>query len=309
MTSKIIASTTAGTALNFTSDTSGALEIQTGAVPTTAMTVSALQAVTYPGSVTFNGTATFAGTPSFPTAVPVASGGTGAITLTANSVLLGNNGSAVQAVAPGTSGNVLTSNGTTWTSATPPAGYVGAAGQVFTGNGTFTIPVSTTRVKVTIVGGGGGGGNTPGGSGAGGGGSAISYLTGLTPSATIAVTVGGGGVAQATGGASIISSGTQAITTVTASGGVGGVTTGTGGAGGAATNGTLNSTGGKGGLGCNGTIQCGGQGGSSLMGVGGAAAIDVAAVGYAGSGFGAGGGGGVNNSGAAGTAGIVIFEW
>jgi len=49
-------------------------------------------------------------------ALPVASGGTGATTLTANNVLLGNGTSSPQFVAPGTSGNVLTSNGTTWTS-------------------------------------------------------------------------------------------------------------------------------------------------------------------------------------------------
>jgi len=49
--------------------------------------------------------------------VPVANGGTGATTLTANNVLLGNGASALQTVAPSTSGNVLTSNGTTWTSA------------------------------------------------------------------------------------------------------------------------------------------------------------------------------------------------
>lgn len=48
--------------------------------------------------------------------LPVANGGTGAATLTANNVLLGNGTSAVQVVAPGTSGNILTSNGTTWTS-------------------------------------------------------------------------------------------------------------------------------------------------------------------------------------------------
>lgn len=49
--------------------------------------------------------------------VPVSSGGTGATTLTANNVILGNGTSAVQFVAPGSSGNVLQSNGTTWTSA------------------------------------------------------------------------------------------------------------------------------------------------------------------------------------------------
>lgn len=52
----------------------------------------------------------------------VARGGTGAATLSANAVILGNGTSAVQTVAPSTSGNVLTSNGTTWTSAAPPAG-------------------------------------------------------------------------------------------------------------------------------------------------------------------------------------------
>lgn len=55
------------------------------------------------------------------TTVPVANGGTGANTLTANNVLLGNGTSAVQVVAPGTSGNVLTSDGTTWVSQTPAA--------------------------------------------------------------------------------------------------------------------------------------------------------------------------------------------
>ena len=53
------------------------------------------------------------------TALSVAQGGTGAVSLTANNVILGNGTSAVQVVAPGTSGNVLTSNGTTWQSTTP----------------------------------------------------------------------------------------------------------------------------------------------------------------------------------------------
>lgn len=49
----------------------------------------------------------------------VSLGGTGLTTITANSVLLGNGTGAPQLVAPGTSGNILTSNGTTWTSAAP----------------------------------------------------------------------------------------------------------------------------------------------------------------------------------------------
>lgn len=54
----------------------------------------------------------------------VARGGTGAATLTANNVLLGNGTSALQVVAPGANGNVLTSNGTTWVSSTPAASGV-----------------------------------------------------------------------------------------------------------------------------------------------------------------------------------------
>jgi hypothetical protein len=56
--------------------------------------------------------------------LPVANGGTGAASLTANNVLLGNGTSALQAVAPGTSGNVLTSNGTTWVSQAVAGGGV-----------------------------------------------------------------------------------------------------------------------------------------------------------------------------------------
>jgi hypothetical protein len=59
--------------------------------------------------------------------LPVANGGTGATTLTANNVLLGNGTSALQVVAPGTTGNVLTSNGTTWTSAAAGGGSLTGA--------------------------------------------------------------------------------------------------------------------------------------------------------------------------------------
>jgi len=65
--------------------------------------------------------------------LPVANGGTGSATLTANNVLLGNGTSALQAVAPSTTGNVLTSNGTTWVSSTPGGG---ATFDEFTSTGT-----------------------------------------------------------------------------------------------------------------------------------------------------------------------------
>jgi len=59
--------------------------------------------------------------------LPVANGGTGAATFTANNVLLGNGTSALQVVAPGTNGNVLVSNGTTWVSQAPAASGVSQA--------------------------------------------------------------------------------------------------------------------------------------------------------------------------------------
>lgn len=61
------------------------------------------------------------------TALSVAQGGTGSTSLTANNVLLGNGTSALQAVAPGTSGNVLTSNGTTWASSALPLKEIGVS--------------------------------------------------------------------------------------------------------------------------------------------------------------------------------------
>lgn len=53
--------------------------------------------------------------------LPVANGGTSLSTLTANNVILGNGTSSPLFVAPGSSGNVLTSNGTTWISSSASA--------------------------------------------------------------------------------------------------------------------------------------------------------------------------------------------
>jgi len=69
------------------------------------------------------------------TPLSISQGGTGASTLTANNVLLGNGTSPVQFVAPGATGNVLTSNGTTWTSAASASPTTGTAGYALTGNG------------------------------------------------------------------------------------------------------------------------------------------------------------------------------
>jgi hypothetical protein len=61
--------------------------------------------------------------------LPASSGGTGATTLTLNNVILGNGTSPVNFVAPGASGNILSSDGTTWVSSTPATG--GGAAQPF----------------------------------------------------------------------------------------------------------------------------------------------------------------------------------
>jgi hypothetical protein len=60
--------------------------------------------------------------------IAVGVGGTGIGALDNNSVILGNGSSAVKFVAPGTAGNVLVSDGTTWTSNTAPSSGALAAG-------------------------------------------------------------------------------------------------------------------------------------------------------------------------------------
>lgn len=71
------------------------------------------------------------------TTVPAANGGTGANTLAANSVLLGNGTSPVQTVAPGAVGNVLTSDGTTWVA--QPPGSTGYPQNIQSANYTLVL--------------------------------------------------------------------------------------------------------------------------------------------------------------------------
>lgn len=98
------------------------------------------------GPVTSSGTVTLAGT------LNVANGGTGATSLTANNVILGNGTSAVQVVAPGTSGNVLTSNGTTWQSTALPGGF--PEPQIVSTNTAATsgqfLVVDTAAITITL---------------------------------------------------------------------------------------------------------------------------------------------------------------
>ena len=83
-------------------------------------------AITGTGNVVMSASPTLTGTigaaaMTLSTPLPVASGGTGIAAITANTVMLGAGTSDVTLLAPGTSGNLMTSNGTVWGSTAPAA--------------------------------------------------------------------------------------------------------------------------------------------------------------------------------------------
>ena len=86
--------------------------------------------------------------------LPVGNGGTGATTLTLNNVILGNGTSAVQLIAPSTAGNVLTSNGTTWSSTAPSAGgitYTTVKTANYTATNNDGVQTNTTSGAFTVT--------------------------------------------------------------------------------------------------------------------------------------------------------------
>jgi hypothetical protein len=109
-----------GTKTNADWDTVDALFNAAGTGTSVGLNVGAGKTAVIAGTLTLNGTVNGS------SSIGVANGGTGRATLTANNVLLGNGTTAVQFVAPGTNGNVLTSNGTTWSSTAPAASGVTA---------------------------------------------------------------------------------------------------------------------------------------------------------------------------------------
>ena len=92
-----------------------------------------------------NAVAITGGTISGITSLAVADGGTGRSTLSANAVLIGNDTSGLNTVAPGTSGNVLTSNGAAWSSTTPAVVGVGQTWQSVTRSAGVTYTNSTGK--------------------------------------------------------------------------------------------------------------------------------------------------------------------
>lgn len=139
----------AGTGISVTpagsSITIAATGAGTGTVTSVDMTVPAFLAISG-NPITTAGTLalTLSGT-----ALPVANGGTSLTTLTNHNVMLGAGTSAPTFVAPSTSGNVLTSDGTTWISQAPAAsGITAGTGDVtFSGSGS----VATTVAKIAGV--------------------------------------------------------------------------------------------------------------------------------------------------------------
>ena len=190
--------------------------------------------------------------------------------------------------------------------------------EVFTSNGTFTVPAGITKVKVTVIGGGGGGttgsSNRAGGGGAGGG-SAIEIISGLTPADTVTITVGAGGA----GALNASSGGTSSFGAYcSATGGAG--STGTnilvGTSGGVGSGGQLNIKGGAGNragaaAGTSSIYALPGSGGNSILGGGGS---PTGGNGENGGNYGGGGAGGNQTGlgstlGGNGANGVVIVEY
>lgn len=223
--------------------------------------------------------------------------------------------SSLKGLAPASGGgttNFLRADGT-W-AAPPLSGLVQA--NTYTTSQTITIPTGATKAFIRMVGGGGGAdlNSSSGGVAAGGGGYLEKTLTALTPGNTLSLTIGAGGTTSGGNGQNtILSSGTQTITTLTASGGAGsGVFSNAApflGAGGGATNGDVNITGESG----FGTVSANGflMGGSSILGKGGMSTQTAATTvnSAAGQNYGGGASSSVNGSTAAGAQGVCIILW
>lgn len=235
-------------------------------------------------------------------------------------------------VAPGSSGNVLTSNGTSWASSAPTSGVSLLNVLTFTTPGagnTYTKNASASHIVVTVVGGGAGSGGTAATStleaaaagGGGGGGTSVMYIANTSIGATETVTVGAGGTAATAGNNNGGNGGTSSFgafcSATGGSGGSGSPTTTTstaaaGGAAGAGSGGTYNLTGGDGNPGrvISGTAIATGGGGNSTLG--GASGSIYTSVGRIGNLYGGGASGSVSGAstgaraGAAGAQGIVI---
>lgn len=177
---------------------------------------------------------------TFTTNGPLYSAASGVVT----SAAAGSAGQVLQAGSPpvfstatypstaGSSGNILTSNGTNWTSAAPASsGFTSVVEQWFNADGTYTPTSGMKYCIVEVVGGGGGGGgaNATGagqvsvGGGGGGGGYNFGVFSAATIGANQSITIGTAGTAGTNTGGTGGTGGTTSFgALLTAGGGVGG---------------------------------------------------------------------------------------
>jgi hypothetical protein len=143
---------TSSATVNAATELSGSVGVNNGG--TGATTFAAGFVKTAGGTAAFTASAVALGS-EVSGFLPVANGGTGQTSLALNNVLLGNGTSGIQPVAPGTSGNVLTSNGSTWISQAPTGGgavtsFNGRTGAVVPqGSDYSSFYASTTGSNVT----------------------------------------------------------------------------------------------------------------------------------------------------------------
>ena len=180
--------------------------------------------------------------------------------------------------------------------------------QVFTSNGTFTVPTGVTQVSAVVVGGGGGGAGSDGDRnegnvGGGGGGLAYGTFT-VTPGESLTVTVGAAGAAGPSGddggagGTTTIARG--ATTLLSGGGGQGGQERETAARAGGTSGGTERDGGGTGGSSGSATDDNSGSGGGGAAGYSGNGGAGGSNGGSGSAGSGGGGAGG--NSATTGTA-------
>ena len=143
--------------LDGTAGASGQALVSAGGANTPTWSTLGTMASQSASAVAITGGTITGGTITGITDLTVADGGTGASTITANSVILGNGASTLSGnlVAPSTSGNVLTSNGTTWTSAAPATPFswvvsnVSSSSSITSGVTSYSITSNTIMVLGT----------------------------------------------------------------------------------------------------------------------------------------------------------------
>ena len=140
-------------ATGFTSCASGDFVQGNGTSPLQCTNIAQYEVITSGGSGTVHGIGPGTtnlpligqGASTYPTfgVLQVAGGGTGANTLASGSLIIGNGVGTVNTLAPGTSGNVATSNGSTWVSQAPNVPLGGNIDYV-----TGTSPTLTASIQV-----------------------------------------------------------------------------------------------------------------------------------------------------------------